>query len=171
LIADSYRGAIRLIRFGSNTLNWQEIPDQEFPAINGLKIYGNAVYASNTEKIQIVRMPLESDNRAGKPEICLQNVNMDDFAFDRDGNLYGTTHIYNSVIKIAPDRTITTIAQSEQGVTGCTALAFGQTEGNYTNVYVVTNGGMSYPLPTGIETAKVVCLDVGIQGLNLFSGL
>ncbi len=187
LIADSYRGAIWELDIAKKTTKiWLEhpnlgrsSPDQEFPAVNGLKIYGNAVYASNTEKMQIVRITIEADDRAGAAEIWLKNVNLDDFAFDVEGNIYGTTHIYNSIVKISPEGTITTIAQSEQGVTGSTALAFGQTDERSplaaltrsNSVYVVTNGGMSYPLPTGIETAKVIRLEVGIQGLNLRSGL
>jgi sugar lactone lactonase YvrE len=172
LIADSYRGAIWELNVTEKTAKiWLQHPhlarssaESEFPAVNGLKIYENALYASNTEKMQVVRIPLLSDEQAGEPEIFVQNVNLDDFAFDRDGNLYGTTHVYNSVVKITPNGSITTIAQAEQGMTGSTALAFGQNKSDRNKIYVVTNGGMSYPPPTGIESAKVVCLDVG--GLN-----
>jgi hypothetical protein len=31
----------------------------------------------------------------------VQNANIDDFAFDQAGNLYGTTHVFNSVVKVA----------------------------------------------------------------------
>lgn len=171
LIADSYRGAIWELNTTEKTVRaWLEHPalarssaDKEFPAVNGLKIYGNALYASNTEKMQLVKIPI-LDGQPGEPEIFLQPVNLDDFAFDQDGNLYGTTHIYNSVVKITPTGQMTTIAQAEQGMTGSTALAFGQSEGDRTSIYVVTNGGMSFPPSTGLEPAKVVRLDVGIAG-------
>ena len=55
------------------------------------------------------------------------------------------------------------IAEAEAGMTGSTALAFGK--GDSTSVYVVTNGGMSFPPPTGVEPGRVVRLDVGILGL------
>jgi hypothetical protein len=71
------------------------------------------------------------------------------------------------VVKIDPDGSITTIAQAEQGMVGTTAAAFGRTQGNRTHLYVTTNGGMSFPPPTGIEPAKVVCLEVGVEGLPL----
>jgi hypothetical protein len=61
------------------------------------------------------------------------------------------------------------IAETEQGITGSTALAFGRVEGDCTSIYVVTNGGMSLPLPTGIAPAQVVRLEVGIEGLPLIS--
>jgi hypothetical protein len=175
LVADSYRGAIWELNTTEKTAKiWLEHPylarsssDREFPAVNGLKVYGNTLYASNTEKMQLVKIPIQLDGQPGEPEIFLQPVNLDDFAFDRDGNLYGTTHIYNSVVKIEPSGYITIIAQAEQGVSGSTALAFGRSEDDRTRIYVVTNGGMSFPPPTGLESAKVVRLDVGIAGNRL----
>lgn len=175
LIADSYRGAIWELNEPQKTVSiWLEhpslarsSPDSEFPAVNGLKRYGNALYASNTEKMQLVKIPIQLDGQPGEPEIFMKSVNLDDFAFDQNGNLYGTTHIYNSVVKIAPDGSLTTIAQAEQGVTGSTALAFGQGEGDRTSIYVVTNGGMSFPPATGLEPARVVQLDVGTAGQPL----
>jgi len=175
LIADSYRGAIWELDAAARSVQiWLEhpdlarsSPDKEFPAVNGLKIYGDYLYASNTEKMQLVRIPIQADGQPGEPEIVLSAVNLDDFAFDQEGNLYGTTHVYNSVVKIAPDGTMTTIAEAEQGMAGSTALAFGCSEDDRTGLYVTTNGGMSYPLPTGIEPAKVVRLEVGVAGLPL----
>jgi hypothetical protein len=49
---------------------------------------------------------------------------------------------------------MTIIAQAEQGMAGITALAFGRGEGDRTSIDVVTNGGMSFPLPTGLEPVK-----------------
>ncbi|PSB13860.1 gluconolactonase [filamentous cyanobacterium CCP1] len=175
LIADSYRGAIWQLNAAAKTVSiWLEHPalarsstENEFPAVNGLKVFGNTLYASNTEKMQIVKIPIQPDGQPGEPEIFLQAVNLDDFAFDQEGNLYGTTHIYNSVVKITPDGSVTTIAQAKQGMTGSTALAFGQREDDRTSIYVVTNGGMSFPPSTGLEPAKVVRLDVGIAGYPL----
>jgi hypothetical protein len=176
LIADSYRGAIWELNIATkNTKIWLEHPDlarssdsKEFPAANGIKINDNFVYVSNTEKMQIVRIEIDGDDRAVNPEIWLENVNLDDFAFDFRGDLYGTTHIYNSVVRITTDGNVTTIATAAEGVVGSTALAFGKVDADDTGIYVVTNGGMSYPPPTGLETAKVVRLEVGIRGLSLF---
>lgn len=175
LIADSYRGAIWQLNVPTKTVSiWLEHPDlartspeEVFPAVNGLKIYDNFLYASNTQKKQIVKIPILADRLAGEPEIFLSGINIDDFAFDIEGNLYGTTHVFNSVVKIALDGTVTTIAQLEQGMAGSTALAFGRSEGDRTSIYVTTNGGMSFPPSTGVESGKVVRLEVGIAGLPL----
>ncbi len=177
LIADSYRGAIWLLNLADQSVSlWLEHPllarsseDQEFPAVNGLKIYGQTLYASNTERMQLIRIPIQPNGQPGEPEIFVEPVNLDDFAFDQEGNLYGTTHIYNSVVKITPDRRITTIAEAEQGMAGSTALAFSAGADDRTSLYVVTNGGLSFPLPSGLETAKVVRLDIGIAGHQLLS--
>ena len=174
LIADSYRGAIWELDVaqGSGRI-WLEhpllaraTPENPTPAVNGLKIFDTVLYASNTQNAQLVRIPLQA-HQPGEPEVFVQNANIDDFAFDKAGNLYGTTHVFNSVVKVAPNGSITTIAQAEQGMTGTTAVAFGRSPSNETYLYVTTNGGMSLPPSTGIEPAKVVRLDVGVEGLPL----
>ena len=175
LIADSYRGAIWELNVPQRSVQiWLEHPllarantENATPAVNGLKRFGDGLYASNTQNAQIIRIPIQADHQPGEPELFVQNANIDDFAFDQAGNLYGTTHVFNSVVKIAPDGRITTIAQAEQGMAGTTAVAFGKSERDRTHLYVTTNGGMSFPPPTGVESAKVVRLDVGSEGLPL----
>ena len=175
LIADSYRGAIWELDLAQGSVQiWLEhpllaraSPENLTPAVNGLKIFEDVLYASNTQNAQIIRIPLQANYQPGEPEIFVQNANIDDFAFDKAGNLYGTTHVFNSVVKIAPDGRITTIAQAEQGMTGTTAVAFGKTADRLSDLYVTTNGGMSFPPPTGVEAAKVVRLAIGVEGLPL----
>ena len=175
LVADSYKGAIWEIDAISKSARiWiqdnlltRSDSGNPFPAVNGIKIYNNSLFASNTQRQLLIRIPLAENSTPGVPEVFLTNVNLDDFAFDVRGHLYGTTHIYNSVIKISPEKQIVTIAKAEQGMTGSTALAFGRGEKSRTSIYVTTNGGMSLPLPTGIEPAKVMCLEVGLEGLVL----
>jgi putative intracellular protease/amidase len=175
LVADSYKGAIweidaiaktALIWSQNNLLARSDI-NNPFPAVNGIKIFNNSLFASNTQRQLLIRIPIEENGTPKTPEVFLTNVNLDDFAFDTHGNLYGTTHVYNSVIRISPEKQITTIAKAEQSMAGSTALAFGRGESDRTNLYVTTNGGMSLPLPTGVEPAKVIQLNVGIPGLVL----
>jgi len=175
LAADSYRGAIWLIDIEQRrSIVWLEHSllarsNQEnvIPAANGLKRFGNFLYVSNTEKMLLLRIGLGAANEPSEPEIFLEQTNIDDFAFDVEGNLYGATHIYNSVVKIAPDGSTTIIAQAEQGVIGSTAVAFGQTKNDLTSIYVVTNGGMFLPPPTGIVPANIVRIEVAKVGYPL----
>ncbi|MDZ7962818.1 MAG: gluconolactonase [Aulosira sp. DedQUE10] len=175
LIADSYRGAIWLVDIAQRCSSiWLEHPllarsnpESIIPAANGLKRFGNDLYVSNTEKMLLLRVPITTTNEPGEPEIFVQQTNIDDFAFDVEGNLFGATHIYNSVVKITPNGSTTIIAQAEQGVIGSTAVAFGQQESERTSIYVVMNGGMFLPPPTGIVPANVVRLEVGKPGYPL----
>ncbi|TFI50884.1 gluconolactonase [Mastigocladus laminosus UU774] len=161
LAADSYRGAIWLIDIDQrrsaiwleHSLLARSSSENVIPAANGLKRFGNFLYVSNTEKMLLLRIPLGISNEPGEPEIFVEHTNIDDFAFDVEGNLYGATHIYNSVVKITRDGSTTIIAQAEQGVIGTTAVAFGQTQSDRTAIYVVMNGGMFLPPPTGVVRA------------------
>ncbi|MEH2227102.1 SMP-30/gluconolactonase/LRE family protein [Nostoc sp.] len=175
LTADSYRGAIWLIDIAQPRASiWLEHPmlarsnsENITPAANGLKRFGDFLYVSNTEKMLLLRIPIDTAARPGEPEIFVEQTNIDDFAFDVEGNLYGATHTYNSVVRIASDRSTTIIAQAEAGVIGSTAVAFGQTQSDRTAIYVVTNGGMFLPPPTGVVPANVVRLEVGKPGYPL----
>ncbi|BAU12971.1 hypothetical protein LEP3755_35070 [Leptolyngbya sp. NIES-3755] len=171
LVADSYKGAIWAINATTKTASiW--LQDQllarsdvsnPFPAINGIKLYDRALFASNTQRQLLLRIPLTESFEPGLPEVFLTNVNLDDFVFDAQGNLYGTTHVYQSVIQISPNKQITTIATADQGMAGSTAAAFGRTESDLTKLYITTNGGMSFLPPTQVQSGRVICLEVGIQ--------
>jgi len=173
LMADSYRGVIWSFNVTTQTTDvWLEHPllarsdnTSAFPAANGLKRFGNALYVSNTQQMLLLKIPLDANLKPEEPEIFVRDTNIDDFAFDQDGNLYGATHVYNSVVRIDRDRNTTIIAQAEQGVTGCTAVAFRDTA-----LYVVNNGGMFLPPASGIEPAQIVRLEVGVTGAPLLSG-
>jgi putative intracellular protease/amidase/sugar lactone lactonase YvrE len=173
LVADSYKGVIWAVDTVAQTANiWVQDPllarsdsNNPFPAVNGIKIYQNTLFASNTQRQLLIQIPLVENKTPGKPEVFLTNINLDDFAFDVEGNLYGTTHVYNSTVKISPNKKITTIAKAEQGMTGNTAVAFGRTSNDKTSMYITTNGGMSLPPATGLEPAKLVRLEVGVAGV------
>jgi sugar lactone lactonase YvrE len=175
LIADAYRGAIWQLNLAERVASiWLEHPllsrsnpTSQIPAVNGLKMFGDKLYASNTERQLILRIAVDTLGNPSEPEVWIENNNIDDFAFDVEGNLYGATHIFNSVVRIAPDGHTTIVATEKQGVTGSTAIAFGRTESDLDCIYVVGNGGMFLPPPTGIVPAEVVRLKVGKQGLQL----
>ena len=106
LIADSYKGAIW--EFDAKTKKSSVWLADEFlarsnvnnptPAVNGLKIYKNNLYATNTQNQKIFRIPILAGGKAGKPELFVEKINGDDFAFDEAGNLFVTTHLYNYVV-------------------------------------------------------------------------
>jgi sugar lactone lactonase YvrE len=163
LIADSYKGAIwafdakaqRAAIWLADASLARSNEKNPFPAVNGLKVFRNTLYATNTERQTLLRIPISADGKAGQPAVFVEKMNGDDFALDVRGNLYVTTHVFNNVVKITPQGKMTIIAELAQGLAGCTALAF-----NREALYVVTNGGMTLPPAGGVQSAKVVRLSV-----------
>ena len=141
--------------------------DNRNPGVNGLKVFGGHLYASNSDRAHIVRVPLSADGLrpVGRPEPFVEGLMADDFAFDQRGNLYLATHPLNSVVRIAPDgRDIAVLGTAEQGLAGSTAVAFGRGPADRDAIYVTTNGGMFLPPPTGAVPAELVRLRVGAEG-------
>ena len=177
LVADSYKSLIWEVDIDAKSHRvWLEHPalatnadpfhpvPQYFPGVNGIKLHGGYVYASSTQQQKLVRVPLNNDFSAGRLEVWMTNINLEDFAFVEKGNLFGATHVYNSVVRIDPERRITIVAELDQGTAGSTAVAFGRSAKDKKSLYVTTNGGMSLPPDGGIQPGRVVRLDVGVSG-------
>ncbi len=171
LLADSYRGVIWQFELGTQAVSlWLEHPllarqdpDSVTPGVNGLKVWQGTLYASNTERQVLLKIAIGPTGSPSEPEVWIESTNIDDFAFDTEGNLYGTTHIFNSVIRITPMGETSLIASADHGVagvTGSTAVAFGKTEADRHCLYVVGNGGMFLPPITGVVPAEVVVLTI-----------
>ncbi len=180
LVADSGAGTILQVDTDTGEVRiWlsgevlQSHPDRNplLPAVNGLKLFDGSVYATNSSRMTVLRIPLIGpDHRAGEPETVSENVVLDDLAIAADGTIYGTTHIYDSVIRIEQDGSATTIARAEQGVAGSTAAAFGRRTEDRNTLYVVGDGGF-YLDPENPAAANVVAIDAGEPGLSLAASL
>ncbi len=170
LVADSHRGVIWEIDAAARSVRlwWEHATlartdaTHGTPGVNGLKIHRGSLYYSNTQASTLHRLALTSEGRPdGEPILVAARVNLDDFDFGPDGALYGTTHVFNLALRITlPDGAVTVIADAGAGVVGCTAAVFGQTAADRGTLYVVGNGGMSLPLPGGLQPANVVALTI-----------
>ena len=166
LVADSYKGVIWRVDAKSRTAAiWlqddslaRSSADNPTPAVNGLKLHGGALYASNTARQWLLKVPV-TDGKAGRPEVLRTGFGIDDFDFDDSGVLYGATHVYNSLVRLGVDGSVTIIAGLEQGMAGSTAVAYSQADGG--KIYVTTNGGLSLPPAGGVQRGKVVRVAVG----------
>lgn len=137
------------------------------PGANGIKLFDGAVYVTNSAQATVIRIPILTDGSPGQPEVIFSEIVLDDFAFSITGNLYGTTHIFDSVVVLTPDGQRRTIATAEQGVTGSTALAFGVTERDRRRIYVVGDGGIfAATSEEDIVEPELVQLDVGELGIS-----
>jgi sugar lactone lactonase YvrE len=169
LVADSARGAIYLVnvRTGSVTTWVQDailtsdgVVKPFIPGANGVRRHGNFVYISSMQRELLLRVPVQADGSAGAIQTVARNVFLDDFAVARDGTVYGTTHVFDSVIRIDTNGRVTTIANHDQGLRGPTSAFFGP-EGNGNQVLYVTNNGQLYVQPeTGPETGRLVRIDL-----------
>jgi sugar lactone lactonase YvrE len=134
------------------------------PGANGIKVYPNAVYVTNTDRARVLRIAIEPDGSPGAPQTIAERLRGDDFAFDRDGAIYITTHVHNSLVRLLPNGDRATFAAAGEGLAGSTACAFGTAPGDDRNLYVTTTGGIVAPLDGVVQEAKLVRLEVGVSG-------
>jgi len=175
LLADSFKGVIWEVDVAKKTARvWLQdellsrVDDKsEIPGVNGLKIFADSLYASNGQRQMLLRIPLTPEREAKTPQVFVKDLIIDDFAFDTQGNLYGATHMHNSVVRVSPKGEVTTLAGIDQGLAGSTAVAFGRGHNDSDSIFVTTNGGMSLPPPGGVQPGRVVRLKVGEHGAPL----
>lgn len=169
LVADSYRGALWHVDPAAGTTRvWLEDallaradPKGVFPAANGVQVQGRTVWVSNTARQLLLSLPVGEDGRPGPLRVVKERVNIDDFAVEADGSILGTTHVYNSLVRIRPDGSTTVVAEAAQGMTGSTSVALVRHGPDAGRAYVTTNGGMFLPPSTGVQPALLVQVEPG----------
>jgi sugar lactone lactonase YvrE len=169
IVADSARGAIYLVDAAKGTVStWFQDPiltsdgvvKPFIPGANGVRRHGKFVYVSSMQRELLLRVAINRNGSAGAVETVANSVFLDDFAVARDGTVYGTTHIFDSVVRIRPNGEVTTIATHDQGLLGPTSAYFGP-EGNGNQVLYVTNNGQLYVQPAGGPgTGRIVRIDL-----------
>lgn len=166
LVADSVKGRIYRVELATKAVTvWSSDAllggfdpkvEPAIPAVNGLKVHRGHLYASNMSLNHLVRIAIRADGSAGPAAVYAKNVFADDFAIDARGRIYATTHVYNGIVRIDPDRRVTVLGGREQGLQGSTALAIAAGANGAEELVVVTNGGVYVPPAWGAEDAKVV---------------
>ncbi len=166
LITDPYRGVIWLFNAKTRDLSvWLDDErlkrgddKQEIPGANGIKVANNTVYVSNTEKQQILSVPLDDNKKPKSVDVLKTGVTIDDFVVDSDGTVYGAAQMFNQLVKISANGDVTVIGEALQGFTGSTAVAWGADSDEGRTLYVTTNGGMLTPPQTGVEPGRIVAV-------------
>lgn len=178
LISDTFKGVIWKLNLVDDSVSlWCESPllkrknnKSIIPGVNGMKVYHDTLFVSNTSKRLLLKIPILDNNKAGQPEVIKKNVVIDDFIIDYYGNIYATTLFYDSVVKIDPYGEVTIIAQSDQGMQGCTSITARQMK-KHINVrksnikklirlqkvlYVATDGGLLSSNKYDMRAAKII---------------
>jgi len=144
---------------------------------NGVALWQGSVYAANTSRGLLVRIPVQDDGSAGEPEVVAgivdnacepdELVGMDGIAFDMEGNVYVLLVMGNKLVRIDPsDGSHTVLLTEVDGLHNASSLAFGTTEGDQENLYMV-NYALLPPAPANSLGPAVLKLDVGVAGAPL----
>jgi len=118
-VADSDLGRIwRLARGSSQATVWAQGPllsptgesfqGFELPGANGLKIRSETLYVSNTSTRTIIAIPIRRDGTSGSMAVRFSGVQIDDFAFAVNGDLYATENPPSRLVRITPCGVVST---------------------------------------------------------------
>ncbi len=95
------------------------------PGVNGLKLHRGALYATNTARGPLLRIPIRH-HTAGIPVIAKAGLAFDDFVVDADGMVTAALNISNQVIRLTPAGPVVVIAdKAHDDVENPSAVAFG----------------------------------------------
>jgi sugar lactone lactonase YvrE len=128
---------------------------------NGLAFWHDDLYVAVSDAGRIVRVPLLPKGGAGTPVVVKETPDLhgaDGIAFDVDGNLYATTSLDGPyrLLRLAPDGTLTTIADEADGLGYPASIAFGTQPATRSVLYLADGW-----------TESVFAFDVGVRGLPL----
>jgi len=132
------------------------------PGPNGLQVFREEVYVSVSSREHVVAFPIRADGSAGPGRVHASGIGLDDFAFDVQGNLYGTTDPFKTLVRIAPDGSKTVLLTEADGLDGPTAAAFGV--GKDSKALYVTNAAFPFfPHPDG-RRPSLMRYELGVPG-------
>jgi sugar lactone lactonase YvrE len=135
---------------------------------NGIAVRHDAIDVSVTETGRIVRVPVTDDGQPGSPQIVADDSGLlgaDGIQFDVDGNLYIAVGQQNTIVRLSPDGTMTTLATAADGLDFPASPAFGTRGGDCETLYV-TNFALGHANPADAHPG-VLSFDVGVPGQPL----
>jgi sugar lactone lactonase YvrE len=115
-------------------------PGGRYPAANGVQRHGAAIYVTNSDRAQVVRIMLGDAGQPGNVAVVASGVPGDDFAIDSAGTAYVTTHPSNSLIVVDDQGRTDILVGAEEGMVGPTAATIAIV-GGVRWLYVATDGG------------------------------
>ncbi|CAH0026951.1 unnamed protein product [Clonostachys rhizophaga] len=180
IVADSYAGVIRRVDLSTGTyetiLDAPELkPGADSPfGVNGVHVRGDHLYFTNTALRALYRIAIDSSgfplkNAAVEVLLSLPDIAIiDDFAFDKKGNIWAAASSNNTVLVIYKNggsKEYSTYKSAAGEITslalgGVTATAFGKGGDSHT-LFASTSGASAFPVNgTATEPGKVVAVDL-----------
>ncbi|MFE7933298.1 hypothetical protein ACFU6S_32185 [Streptomyces sp. NPDC057456] len=138
-ITDSVLGTVWTVPVtGGTPTAWSTAPELAstgFLGANGVKVHRGALWVTNLDRGTVLRIPIRSGNRAGAPQVKATGmVGIDDFTFTGRGDeILAALNGPNTVVRIRPDGTGTTVLDAADGLQNPTSVAL---RGN--EVYVLS---------------------------------
>lgn len=177
LLADTYGGIVwRLDVTTGQYENVVELPELTVPngnatvyGVNGIKVHEGYLYWTNSHEAIIYRLEINSDGTPAEGALVntvakLDAVFLDDFTFDKDGNIWVASNQDNQLFAVAPCGESVVLVEgggTDLTVAGDTSAAFGRGRDDQEVLYVVTSGTS---FRAAFEGGKVVA--VGTRGFN-----
>jgi sugar lactone lactonase YvrE len=136
-------------------------PEPGIPGPNGLQVFDDEVYVSVSTRDHIVALPINEDGSAGPGRVHVM-FGADDFAFDKNGNLYATTNFDQRVVRVTPASMTETLLTGDDGLDGPTSAAFG-VKNHKKDLYVANGALPQFPGPNP-RLPSIMRLHIGIKG-------
>jgi sugar lactone lactonase YvrE len=119
LLADSLAGTVWRVDPEAGTVSaWSQDPllrpEPQFPGANGIKRHGKWLFVSNTSRAQIIRIPIDRNDRpAGAATVFSTAPRVDEMAIMKDGTIYAASH--GPMIKVSPTGVQSTVFDAVPG--------------------------------------------------------
>lgn len=129
---------------------------------NGIAFGRNALVVTNTEGAQIVRIPVEPDGNAGTPSVLAQSSALfgaDGVALDVFGDAFVAVNPQSTLVRVAVDGSLDTLATGADGLDNPASVAFGTSKGERKSLFLTNFSIFSAsPSPALLKTP------VGVPG-------
>lgn len=132
------------------------------PGPNGVQLFHDELYISNSSAEQILAVSFAHDGSAGSIRVHAEGAPCDDFAFDVHGSLYCGTDPVNTLVRFSRDGEMDVLLTGADGLDGTTSVIFGRHGRNHKSLYV-TNGSFPF-FPTSAGRPSLMRVDVGVPG-------
>jgi hypothetical protein len=171
LICDCWAGVIWKLDVKKRTITeWAKHPllatKTPSPGANGIKLYKNFAFVSNSSQASIVRIAIDTDGNSSDIQLYKENACRDDFSISENGNIYAAGRTKNVVYMVKETGEPAVIAGEENNVKGNTAVVFGRNEGDAEWIYVIGDGGLweASGDRSKVKPATLVKIYVGEKG-------
>lgn len=167
-VGDSSLGLIWKITTTGSASVWLQDPLLNVTTPNGfgandIEFDHGYMYISNLQQASVVRVKMPEDGGRPHPELFVQDPSLfgaDGLAFDVRRQLYMAVDVQNTLVRISPQGTITTLATSRDGLDYPASTSFEQSRNQRTILYL-TNAGFNFGTPS------LQKIEIGVPGVPL----